>query len=59
MTQPQNTDFVVLRPGLANDSAMTILKREAVAEVLKNHPEYVFTETRNGHDYYELQKETL
>ena len=50
--QPQNTDFAIFRPGVANGSGLTILKKEAVAEFLENHPEYVFVETHNGRDEY-------
>lgn len=55
MTQPQNTDFAIFRPGVANSSGLTILKKEAVAEFLENHPEYIFTETSDGYDRYILK----
>lgn len=54
--QPQNTDFAIFRPGIANGSELTILRKEAVAEFLENYPEYVFVETRSGYDEY-IRKE--
>ena len=53
MSEPQNTEYSI---AIMEDGTLTILRRNALAKFLEDNPQFVFSQTRNGHDEYIIKE---